>query len=1061
MTIKWNTPAGRLGTLKELDYYEMVLSATELDNEPLEYTHLSGNLPPGMYITTDGKLKGVPTITEITTRTRVTYAFTVRANNPAGQVADRTFSIAVTNQSLLTIQPRLLNFGAFDNGSLLYYKFQAITDNPNATLTWSIVSGTPPPDIRTGEPMTVNSDGVFTGYTSRLVDTSLGTPGVDVEGYGVYPFDFAATGKDRVFNFEIQVTDGYTTDKIPVVVSIISKGAYTADNSLTIINNTSITVDSDNRYIPIVISDPTVIPVLQSGNKYSFKFEAVDPEDQTIYWRANTGIALTGLSISRATGWLSGTIPSQVEEIKTYTFDVYAYRAATPDYESSPLQVNITTLKDAANYISWTSPSNLGSIVNGSISEIEIGAVNNAGKDITYSLVQGEATLINSPANFVGYRYSDPPLQRLPQGLQLLPNGQIIGRASFQYFSLDNDSSSITIESTDGITVGMTVEGVGVASGSKVLEVINSRSVKIKPAIFVTQGTELTFRNLLTDEQVIARSTDLSTSTSIDGGKTTFDCTYKFKVKAITTDGTSSSTKEFTLITDNYNRAPYENIYLKALPAVDQRQLFAEIINNTDIFPNELIYRPLDPWFGKAKDIKILFLPGVTSSYLSAFAEAIQRNHYNKTINFGAIKTARAVDENFNTKYEVVYVEIEDDKQANGVSADLVNEPVLSNYYLYGNQSYYEIYPNSYKNMQYRLDAGVGYTNRGALPRWMTSPQENGRVLGLTRGVVLAYTVPGASKLIAYRLSNNGITFNNLQFVADRYQIDTVLSNNYNLETNRFYNNKEVTFDSLNSNVVSFSTRQVSTYTESDTITFTSSVNSFAYGSMLTPRTVDGVFQIPKNTYITKISGNTITVNNNVNLFSGANVSLYSQLTSRYAVSVQFDSIHNQYRDDVPTIDGVTNYEDGDTVVFIKQEGFTGVGVTNDGWNRPGTVYGYLDKIADPTKVNERASIWKINIDEEGLITLTVAQEILVGQRICIISGTSNANTFMDYGPDIPIGGTVPKYNPILSLAEQNDSNNRTRFDGGGTRFFDHKDKYALPETGDKYIKFPQIGVYR
>jgi hypothetical protein len=67
----------------------------------------------------------------------------------------------------------------------------------------------------------------------------------------------------------------------------------------------------------------------------------------------------------------------------------------------------------------------------------------------------------------------------------------------------------------------------------------------------------------------------------------------------------------------------------------------------------------------------------------------------------------------------------------------------------------------------------------------------------------------------------------------------------------------------------------------------------------------------------------------------------------------------------------------------------------------------------------------------------------------------------MDYGPDIPIGGTVPKYNPILSLAEQNDSNNRTRFDGGGTRFFDHKDKYALPETGDKYIKFPQIGVYR
>jgi hypothetical protein len=767
--IVWNTPSGRLGTLKELDYNEIDLSATDSGNAPLTYSQLSGTMPPGMYVTTDGKVKGVPTITGTVSGNSATYVFSVRAANTSGNIADRTFSLIITNQSVLTIEPRSLSLGAFDDGKLISYQFMAVTDNPNAKLTWSVISGTLPIDIRTGLPISLSQTGLLEGHIARLVDTSSGNAGYGVEADDSFPYDFSSGSKDKVYSCQIQVTDGYSYDIVPVTIAIVSKGNFTTDNNITIINNTSLQVDADNKYVPVIVTDPSVIPVLEEGSKFSFKFDAIDPEDDVVYWSANAGLP-NGLTISSVTGWMTGTIPIQTEEQKTYTFNVTAYKRDKPTYVSVPTQVNITTVRDSSNYVSWVSPSNIGTIINGSTSEFKISAVSNLGKDIIYTKL-------------------DLPSDRLPQGLKMLPTGEIIGRTTFQYFGIDGHSSKVSIEdTTTAIQVGMTVQGPGVASGCVVTQVIDSHTVEIQPAIYVTEGTQITFVDLVHSTEVITRTTSLSSTTSIDKNSTTFDCTFKFTVNAVTADKTASATKEFTIAVNNYNRAPYENVYLKALPNIDQRQTFDSVVNNTDIFPDALIYRPMDPYFGKAKDIRMLFVPGLTASDLSTFATAIQHNHYNKKINFGKIKTARAVDANFNTKYEVVYLEVEDTNAGAAIS----QEPAISHYY---NNTFHTIYPNSFANMTYRLASGVGYSNRGALPDWMTSPQEDGTTLGLTRAVVLAYTVPGASKLIAYRLNNNQITFNNIQFIADRYQIDAGMIDNYDTTTNAFIPSAETTFD--------------------------------------------------------------------------------------------------------------------------------------------------------------------------------------------------------------------------------------------------------------------------
>ena len=58
---------------------------------------------------------------------------------------------------------------------------------------------------------------------------------------------------------------------------------------------------------------------------------------------------------------------------------------------------------------------------------------------------------------------------------------------------------------------------------------------------------------------------------------------------------------------------------------------------------------------------------------------------------------------------------------------------------------------------------------------------------------------------------------------------------------------------------------------------------------------------------------------------------------------------------------------------------------------------------------------------------------------------------------------TVPRYkywDAGVEAEAGSDDKDYTRFDGGGTRFFDYRDSYRDPEDGDKYLKFPQIGVF-
>lgn len=151
---------------------------------------------------------------------------------------------------------------------------------------------------------------------------------------------------------------------------------------------------------------------------------------------------------------------------------------------------------------------------------------------------------------------------------------------------------------------------------------------------------------------------------------------YSFTVQAFSTDPGFEeiiSTKQFTLTTVQQYALPYDDLYIKALVDLRDREYIADILENESLIPTADLYRKVDPYFGKARNVKYQHMFGVPSqasaSFYSNYIQAVQKNHYWRNIVLGEIKTAVARDANNNIIYEVVYSEVQDNLlNAQGIS---------------------------------------------------------------------------------------------------------------------------------------------------------------------------------------------------------------------------------------------------------------------------------------------------------------------------------------------------------------------------------------------------------
>jgi hypothetical protein len=170
---------------------------------------------------------------------------------------------------------------------------------------------------------------------------------------------------------------------------------------------------------------------------------------------------------------------------------------------------------------------------------------------------------------------------------------------------------------------------------------------------------------------------------------------------------------------------------------------------------------------------------GLGAATLDDYVESLNLNHYWKNLVLGEIKTARALDDNGNIIYEVVYSEVVDNLENNdGVS---VGKQVVLPYPINADtvDQIDSVYPNSLQNMRDQVIDTVGQISN-MLPRWMLSRQTDGSVLGFTPAWVIAYTKPGQSGQIAYNIQTQFNSHLNLvDFKVDRYELDNFLTKNW------------------------------------------------------------------------------------------------------------------------------------------------------------------------------------------------------------------------------------------------------------------------------------------
>jgi hypothetical protein len=742
---QWVTPAGSLGTIAENIFYQIEVEATDSDGETVTYALQAGSLPQGIQVLTNGTIEGVPLpysrVQGVPTEVAedVTSNFVIRATVSSGgstRINDRTFSLTVTGQDAPTFTTTAGSLGTFFDGDQIEIDIEFSDPDPDDTVVVALESGELPPGL------SVSTDGKIAGYilpVAPLPDTAIA--GFDRAGteFAEFPFDFTTRSISLTYEFTLSLSDGKEQTQRTFSMYVVSKDSLTADTLDFTGDIMLITSDVLPERTPIITNYPEATTTTAAGFIGTFR-------DDNFFAYQLQGLDLDGdpFEFTIVTGDSADIPPNLSLNLENGWLTGYFPNAGATEttYEFS------VTIEKKGNPTLVSSPYAYSLKV---IGNIETAVTWNSGTLIpgttTYNLgtiANGDLSLFNIDASTdydstILFRLKTGGVyNKLPQGLSLLPSGAISGRVSFNGFALDGGTTTFD----------------------------------------ETRATRL----------------------SID--PTTFDNGFVFTVNAYTADGLVNVFRTFKItVTRTYN-TPYESLYIEALLNQSDKNIVNSLLLNQDIFDPEILFRPTDPWFGVSRKVRYTHAFGTSAATLESYVEALQLNHFRKRLVLGPLRTAQALDANDNIIYELVYSEIIDTGvnqagESPGQTVKVTFPFVDPND---GSTLVNFVYPNSLINMRDQVIDTVGRTST-QLPLWMQTKQEDGRVLGFTKAWIIAYTKPGESKKLAYNIQEEfGTQLNKIDFIADRYILDRLLTKNWvpfddSTESGDWVTQKQTTFN--------------------------------------------------------------------------------------------------------------------------------------------------------------------------------------------------------------------------------------------------------------------------
>jgi hypothetical protein len=733
----WETPAGDLGTIQEGKFYQLTLTAYDDstgDADTLYYTMIAGELPEGIQCRKTGLIEGIPKAVSslqgvpLEVGQNVTSKFTVRVyTEDANEQPLRVADRTFT----ITVTGQDIPEWTTPAGSLgTYIDGQQVStqlefSDPDPNQTVSV-------NLLSGElpaGLTLSSSGLLSGVLTPVTPLpGDALPGYDVTAWDKYPWDYTTRSSSKNYQFTIEITDGFDSNIRTFEMFVYSRDDLTADTSLWTADNAILTADLGTQRTPYLTTPSSDLGIVRHDNFFAYKFNGIDTDGDAIEYSVTTGATLGFDAIGAGFdefGFDRGEL-ALPPGLAIEPTTGWFY-GYIPDQGLTETTYTFGMQVKKKDYPLIISP----------IVYFTITIVGNIDTDVSWTQDTNLGTLKNGDISKlyveavmasgaeVEYRLKTGSDSKLPQGLQLLSDGTISGQVSFQSFTLDKGTTTF-------------------------------------------------------DEE-------LGTRLIVD--PTTFDRTNTFTVEAYNTEKQISTFKTFTISIDVEYLQPYESLYIKAMPEQEDRDVLKQLLQNTEVFQNEWLYRPADPFFGKSTTVEYQHAFGLKAAALDDYVEAMQLNHYRKDLTIGEIKVAQALDANDNVVYEVVYADILGGLTNNNGSVSLavtLDESITLDNYPDDDSSIATVYPASLLNMQTRIIDKVGQFGE-VLPDWMKSKQTDGRILGFTPAWVIAYTKPGFAERIKYLINENFTEkLNKVDFTIDRYIVDRRMTQYWNTTTNEF-----------------------------------------------------------------------------------------------------------------------------------------------------------------------------------------------------------------------------------------------------------------------------------
>jgi len=781
----WDTTAGTIGTFPYgINVSFQFLASPVSPATNITYSLLAGTLPTNLVIDVNGLLTGIPTLVTQDTTT----LFTIRATDNLNNIRDRTFSITITGTAVPQFTtPAGVLLSTQDS---VWTQLNIEYSNPDITnpVVIALQEGSLPPGLE------LSPTGLIQGYplppTINVTLPLVTTIGISTESTTdlIYCLNVAGMTPGRPVTF---------TDTIGDISSGVTYYIKTVD---TVANTISISTTQNGDTFPV--SDSTgamtvTLPVISVGQPtirtFNFKVRLLSPLGGNIGSYSITVINQNTPSSQGGPGNPPNTRTPTILNTRPLTIEVnpsdvyYGYYILPPvpptqnaqigsilsnnyfafkilgyDFDSNPLEYIFSNLPSFL-----TGNSETGWITG--TPALSLPGINNYSFNVSVRK-QGNPAISTTNFNFAFNLSKDVTGEIIwvtPADLGTVYNGTI---------------STLFVEATSDVTLNYRV-----ISGS------------LPPNL-----------TLLSNGQITGFVADQPTNEFLTVGQNT---EFTFTIDAFSPDyNIVSSSKTFTLNVLQQYGQPTDIMYIQAAPSIQDRQILNTLLENTELIPDEALYRADDVYFGKATSVIYEHAYGIFASSIQDYIAAIQiENHYWRNITLGELKTAVAKNAAGNIIYEVVYSEVIDNLvNSQGVSIEksifwprpinLFLGPwytsvtnIFTSWDVVLNQEYYTsltpgfartLYPNSLFNMRTQVADVLGQElDSTLLPLWMTSQQENGSTLGYTQAWVICYTKPGKANEIKTNIETNWpYTLNQINFQIDRFSVNK--SDTYNWDNN-------------------------------------------------------------------------------------------------------------------------------------------------------------------------------------------------------------------------------------------------------------------------------------